>query len=137
MDSKEYQELSDKEKEIFNILQEYFNNEVFLHLAKHVRELCNEMNKHIDEQINKEKNDDHEPKKVSNYKGRQKGAKNLKAKYKLEYEGKTYECKSQQEIANIVGRSRMCVSRIIRGETTFRCKERTKELRKIIITKIN
>lgn len=135
METKEFEDLSEKEKEIFNKLQEYYNNNVFIHLAKHVRELCNEMDKYeSDDHINREEKE--EPKKESNYKGRKKGAKNLKAKYKLEYEGNTYECKSQQEIANIVGRSRMCISRLVRGETTFRCKERTKDLKKIKITKL-
>jgi len=66
--------------------------------------------------------------------GRQTGAKGKKDKYILEYKGRKYLCKTHNEIAVITGRSRMCISRLIRGETTFRCKERTKDLKDIIIS---
>lgn len=74
---------------------------------------------------------------ISKYKGRKHGATNKRDKYKLEYNEKEYLCKSQQEIANITGRSRMCISRIIREDTTFRCNERTKDLRNIVITNLD
>ena len=66
--------------------------------------------------------------------GRVKGSKGTKDKYVLEYEGRKYLCKTQYEIANITGRSVHCISRIIRGITTFKHPSKSAELKNIKIT---
>ena len=66
--------------------------------------------------------------------GRVKGNKNKEDKYVLEYEDRKYLCKTQNEIAKITGRSRHCISRLIRGITTFRCPSKSAELKNIKIT---
>jgi hypothetical protein len=68
--------------------------------------------------------------------GRVKGSKGKKDKYILQYEGRKYLCKTQYEIAEITGRSIHCISRLIRGITTFKHPSKSAELKNIKITMI-
>lgn len=66
--------------------------------------------------------------------GRVKDSKNQKDKYILEYNNRKYLCKTQYEISEITERSIHCISRLIRGITTFKHPSKSAELKNIKIT---
>lgn len=68
--------------------------------------------------------------------GRPVGSYSNKIKYKLEWKENEYLCKDYIEIANIVGKSKYAIGRLIRNENTFKKKEICKDLIDIKITKI-
>jgi hypothetical protein len=67
--------------------------------------------------------------------GRLNGSNGKKDKYVLEFNDKKYICKTVSEMAKICNRSRMCMTRILLGQTT--CKKITSaELKNIKIVKL-
>ncbi len=59
-----------------------------------------------------------------------------KNKYKLEFKGKEYNCRTQGELAEICGVSGSCVSRIILNKNTYRYPSKCAHLKDIKINKI-